>query len=298
MMSLPSPLSVEHCRYGIRETTEGTTPLIPELRLVGHVRYHTARPASFFNHRHPRVLEIFYVVHGKVTWWVEGVSTDVSGNELFLIWPDEWHGARDNIVEPAEYYWIQVRLPRSRRGMGDASLAHCVPDRHLLPGRKLAGNKALLPLYQSLLNEHASRQPCGDAVVRETLHLLLSVVRRCSKMQKTLSATDGTRQAQIARAIQWTKRNVAEATLQGMVAASNLDAVSFRQHFCALMGLPPLQYLMRLRLQCAKEWMARGTNLTDIAHGLGFSSSQYFATVFRKYEGFTPSEFRRRGSSK
>ncbi len=122
-MSPSLPLSVEHCRYGIRETTEGIKLLIPELCLVGHVRYHTARPASFFNHRHSRVLEIFYVVHGKVTWWVEGVSTEVCGNELFLIWPDEWHGARDNIVEPAEYYWIQVRLPQLRRSAGDSSLA-------------------------------------------------------------------------------------------------------------------------------------------------------------------------------
>lgn len=173
-----------------------------------------------------------------------------------------------------------------------------VPDRHILPGRKLGGTKAILPLYQSLLQEHACREPCGETVVRETLHLLLSIVLRCSKMQKTLLPADRSRQEQIARAIHWTKRNVADATLQGMVDASGLDAGIFRKHFCALIGLPPLQYLMRLRLQRAKEWMERGANVTEIAHGLGFSSSQYFATVFRKYEGFTPSEFRRRGSKK
>ena len=293
-MNLHPPLSVEHCRYGIRETTEGTKRLIPELCLVGHVRYHTARPASFFNHRHSRVLEIFYVVQGKVTWWVEGASTDVCGNELFLIWPGEWHGARDHIVEPAEYYWLQVRLPLLRRRAGDASFAQLVPDRRALPGRKLAGTRALLPLYQSLLNEHASREPGGEAVVRETLHLLLSVMMRCSKMQKALPSADRARQAQIDRAIQWTRRNLADATVQGMVDASGLDAGTFRKHFCALMGLSPVQHLVRLRLQSAKEWMARGINVTEVAHGLGFNSSQYFATVFRKYEGFTPSEYRAR----
>ncbi len=295
MMNPPCLLSVEHCRYGIRETTEGTAQLIPELCLVGHVRYHTARPASFFNHRHAHVLEIFYVAHGKVTWWVEGVSTDVCGNELFFIWPGEWHGARDNIVEPAEYYWVQVRLPLLRQSAGAAFFAHGTPDRRMFPGRKLVGTKALLPLYQALLNEHACREPCGETVVRETLHLLLSLVLRCSQTQKTLPRVDGAHQARIARAIHWTKRNVADATLQGMADASALDATTFRKRFCEVVGFSPSQYLTRLRLQRAKEWMARGANVTEIAHGLGFSSSQYFATVFRKYEGFTPSEFRRRG---
>lgn len=292
------PLSVERCRYGLRETTEGTRLLTPELRLVGHVRYHTARPASFFNHRHPQVLEIFYVVQGKVTWWVEGVSIDVCGNELCLVWPDEWHGARDHIVEPAEYYWIQVRLPRPRRGMDGGWLAGLAPERSALTGRKMAGTRSLIPLYQSLLREHASREAGGESVVRETLHLLLALVRRCSQQQQARPTAGGMAPAPIARSLQWTSRNVAEATVADMARSSGLDAVTFRKHFSALMGSSPLQYLTRLRLQQAKERMSRGTSVTEIAHELGFSSSQYFATVFRKYEGFTPSEFRRRVQKK
>ena len=43
----------------------------------------------------------------------------------------------------------------------------------------------------------------------------------------------------------------------------------------------------------ARELLA-GTKrtITDIAHGSGFSSSQYFSNVFRKYAGTTPSRFR------
>ncbi len=291
----PPTLAVEHCRYGSRETTEGTVPLIPELRLAGHVRYHTARRASFFHHRHADVLEIFYVVQGKVTWWVDGVSTDVRGNELFLVWPDEWHGARDHIVEPAEYYWVQVCLPLLLAGAGGESFARLRSiGNGAAPPRKITAARTLLPLYQSLLHEHAAREICGESVARETLHLLLATVGRYARMQETTKPAGGACHANIERAIRRANRNVRETTLADMAQASGLDAATFRKHFCALTGLSPLQYLTRLRLQNAKERMARGTNVTDIAHELGFSSSQYFATVFRKYEGLTPSEFRRR----
>jgi AraC-like DNA-binding protein len=35
-------------------------------------------------------------------------------------------------------------------------------------------------------------------------------------------------------------------------------------------------------------------SITEIAYALGFSSSQHFATVFRKYYGTSPSRFRKK----
>jgi AraC-like DNA-binding protein len=40
--------------------------------------------------------------------------------------------------------------------------------------------------------------------------------------------------------------------------------------------------------------MTSADSITDIAFGNGFDSAQYFARVFKKYLGFSPSEFRAR----
>ncbi len=290
-MTAPPLLSVERCRYGMRETTEGVSKIIPELCLVGHVNYHTARPSAFHHHQHPDVLEIFYIVRGKVSWWVEGISTEVFGNELFLIWPDEWHGARDDIVEPAEYYWVQVRLSMLRKGLNAGQRAHLERELRRVRNRKVAASEALLPLYQSLLLEHARREACCEAVVRETLHLLLFLVLRCCQTKEPVPLSKPLHNSRVARSISWTKENVGEATFQGMIAASGLDAASFRKHFCAMTGLSPKEYLVRLRVHKAKEQLAQGKSITQTAHAIGFGSSQYFATVFRKYEGLRPSDF-------
>jgi AraC-like DNA-binding protein/mannose-6-phosphate isomerase-like protein (cupin superfamily) len=286
-MSSASLLSVEHSRYGIRETTEGMKPIIPELRFAGHVHYHTARPSFFNKHQHPDILEIFYILRGKVSWWVEGISYEVAGNELFLVWPRELHGARDNIVEPSEYYWIQAHLPSLGKGLWRGRTHPLKSILQHRPERKFRGTTSLLPLYQSLLGEHAQKNGGREFVVRETLHLLLAHVLRYSQA----SLSPRVHHLQLNRAIQWARENVAEATTEGMIQVSGLDSTTFHKSFRTRAGSSPKQYLIRLRLQNAKELLAKKRAVTEIAHELGFSSSQYFATVFRKYEGLSPSDF-------
>jgi AraC-like DNA-binding protein/quercetin dioxygenase-like cupin family protein len=60
-------------------------------------------------------------------------------------------------------------------------------------------------------------------------------------------------------------------------------------------GMTPTDYVQRLRVNKVSEAMLNSTaSITDLALAAGFSSSQYFCKVFRKYAGTTPSEYRRR----
>lgn len=58
-------------------------------------------------------------------------------------------------------------------------------------------------------------------------------------------------------------------------------------------GMTPNDYLQRLRVSRAGELLANTNRpITEIAIACGFSSSQYFSNVFRKYLGQTPTAFR------
>lgn len=60
-------------------------------------------------------------------------------------------------------------------------------------------------------------------------------------------------------------------------------------------GLTPNDYLLRQRIERAKERLTQTSQpITEIALGVGFSSSQYFANVFRRYTGMTPLAHRKR----
>jgi AraC-like DNA-binding protein len=63
--------------------------------------------------------------------------------------------------------------------------------------------------------------------------------------------------------------------------------------FVAAVGVPPHRWLLRRRVERARELLMRThRSITDIALSCGFSSSQHFATVFKGQEGCTPTELR------
>lgn len=83
--------------------------------------------------------------------------------------------------------------------------------------------------------------------------------------------------------------------MDALAAAAHCSRARMFHLFKDTTGMTPNDYLQRLRVERAKSALATTPqSVTDIALGCGFSSSQYFSTVFRKYTGSTPSEFRLR----
>ena len=85
-----------------------------------------------------------------------------------------------------------------------------------------------------------------------------------------------------------------EVSIDDLVSRSRLSPARFYQAFKERTGTNPKDHLLRLRLEEAVRLLRNqpDRSVIDIAHELGFSSSQYFATVFRRYLGTTPSRLR------
>ncbi|MNL10142.1 DNA-binding transcriptional activator FeaR [compost metagenome] len=60
--------------------------------------------------------------------------------------------------------------------------------------------------------------------------------------------------------------------------------------------MPPVDFILRSKVEEGKKLLQLpdGESVTAIAFKLNFSSSQYFATVFKKYTGISPAEFKQR----
>jgi len=85
-----------------------------------------------------------------------------------------------------------------------------------------------------------------------------------------------------------------EWDLKAMAAQCGLGRTRFAHYCKAITNMSPNEYLAYCRIQMAAQLLAdeKEESITEVAGRCGFSSSQYFATVFRQYTSYSPSAFR------
>jgi AraC family L-rhamnose operon regulatory protein RhaS len=83
-------------------------------------------------------------------------------------------------------------------------------------------------------------------------------------------------------------------TLPDMAKACGLGVTQFVQYVKKLTNMTPMQYLNDCRLDNAAQLLRDRPreSVTDVALTCGFTSSQYFATVFARRFGVTPRDYR------
>lgn len=83
-------------------------------------------------------------------------------------------------------------------------------------------------------------------------------------------------------------------TLDEIADQSGYAPTYLTRKFRQYLGMPPIDYLLQVRLQHACALLQNTTDaVTAIALAVGFSDSRYFATRFRAELGVTPTVFRR-----
>ncbi len=79
-----------------------------------------------------------------------------------------------------------------------------------------------------------------------------------------------------------------------MARAAHLSQKHFGRKFRAALGLTPMEYLRRFRLNRARDLLASsGENSGAIAHRVGFADEAHFGRAFKREFGVTPGAFRR-----
>ena len=84
-----------------------------------------------------------------------------------------------------------------------------------------------------------------------------------------------------------------------MAEECGLGITQFVRHCKQFTNVTPLQYLNHCRLEAARRILLEQPSrrsVTQVALDCGFSSPQYFATVFGQRFGCTPREYRENGA--
>jgi AraC-like DNA-binding protein len=279
-----------------RETYVPPACLASELRMLGWDHFRKASVMGLAPHEHKSAYEICYLRRGSVEWWAGREIYRLEPGDIFITRPDEPHGGVDTVMQPCELNWLIIEIPArgSLLGMSAAesktlSLAFKRMTLHAFPGSRQVADH-----FDRLILEHRNRGPHASvstrAIMQNLLIEVLALHDRCLREGRSVKS-----QA-IMAAQDWIEKNLSEPlSVHGMARAAGLKVSRFCQRFRVEVGFTAGEYLERRRIHLAKKLLSGGSaSITAIANRVGFATSQYFATVFKKLVAMTPGDFRRK----
>jgi AraC family transcriptional regulator len=153
--------------------------------------------------------------------------------------------------------------------------------------------RSLLLRFQSILDDPSLDTP-GYA---ETLAELVSyeVLRATSPGRCAQGGQSGLTTSQVRLITEYMDSHLSEKTsISDLAALVDLTRFHFIRAFKQSAGVPPHQFMIRRRVDRAKEMLAeQSASIAEIAARTGFGSPVQMTRAFRRVVGTTPSAFRR-----
>lgn len=89
-----------------------------------------------------------------------------------------------------------------------------------------------------------------------------------------------------------------DITLNELACLSGVSPQYFDRVFRERLNMRPMEYIARVKISKAKSMLLDcDMSVTQLSKSLGYTSPTYFGIVFKKYEGISPSEFRKNSGS-
>jgi AraC-like DNA-binding protein len=266
---------------------------LAEVVAFGWLSYTKARP-DIPIHRHAGVLEVHYRDQGEQYWQLGDRLYRQESGDLFFTLPDEVSSSGGHPVATGVMYWFDVRLPPKGKGMLGLSAKDSwtiIRRFHDIPGRHFRATKNTKPLLAEMLQLHYHPETFLRTLCMRQLmvRLLLEIIKAAdshagSQVSEQIS--------EITRMIQNNPQE--EFSIRDLARKVHLSLSRFKSRFKEEVGVSPGLFILESRIDIAKQRLLAGDEpITQIAINLGFSSSQYFATVFKRVTGITPQAFRR-----
>jgi AraC-like DNA-binding protein len=268
---------------------------IAAVPVFGRYAYTTTH-AGLLPHAHPHCIEICFLARGSQTYRVGGQDYHVVSGDIFVTFPNESHSTGSNPEDRGILYWMQLRIPprgRSFLGLSAADTRLLLQGLQSLKYRHFTGRPHMKGMLDNIFRCY-QRGPDTLRRVDISNHLVryLLDVLRCAKQHS--GAPHSPAIGALAKTIADHPEN--NYRLEDLAHQTWLSLPRFKVRFKQETGIPPREFILRQKIHAARDQLARSTTtVTQVALHLGFASSQYFATVFKRYTGQTPQQFRKIG---
>lgn len=241
-------------------------------------------------HIHGDYFELTYCVKGTQTYWVEGKSYSMESGDVFMTLPGEKHGSGDCFKEKSQIYYLQLHRPLlGLLGVGER-IDFFYTELSGLKKRRFQVDRRVLILLEEILQEALYTTSFSKIILRNKLSELLIECIKGAKVSKDEGKDiPGDIQKVLAYVEEHLEDNI---KIEDMLEGVSWSESRFKAVFRECMGVPPKEYVLRKKMEKAREFIEEGKySITDIAYKMGFSSSQYFTVVFKRFHMYTPTKY-------
>lgn len=99
--------------------------------------------------------------------------------------------------------------------------------------------------------------------------------------------------AQQRRVLDYMRHHVAtNISVEEIAAHCGISAGHFTKAFHESVGLTPHQWILRTRVDMAKELLRKNVHIAAVASNCGFADQSHFSRVFKKFTGYSPARWR------
>jgi AraC-like DNA-binding protein len=268
--------------------------IFPELHMLGRYRYANSQQGLAI-HSHPGCIEICFLARGHQIYHVKHRNHVLRGGDVFITFPNEPHSTGGHPQEKGILYWLVMRLPKKTDrflGLREGETDGLIQNLFQIPRRSFRGSSQLQRLLEELISiaENEDNSLKRISLGTKVIEFLLEIIR-CEKEAPSKRVSPG-----IEKILNHIQNNLHRPLGLGELAReARLSPSRFKARFKAEVGIPPAEHVMRCKIEKAKRLLEqKGKSVTDTAFDLGFSSSQYFATAFKRYTRQNPKEFQRK----
>ena len=98
----------------------------------------------------------------------------------------------------------------------------------------------------------------------------------------------------ITKAVTFVQGNYSKPiSVEDMASAAGLSVYRFTHLFTGTLGSSPVEYLTKIRVEKAAEFLRKTSNsIEEVARSVGYSNGNYFCKVFKRLVGSTPGSYR------
>ena len=262
------------------------------------VRHHALkesenRPELFHYHD---FCEITYIESGSGVYYVNGKSYEVEAGDIVIFNQEEPHGweVRSGVMdvlvliflpnllaEQTNYYAEEYFHPVFFLGSGFQNRIEAEDER----------NHKILVLMQEILEEAKGSESGYECVIRsDILKILILLIRYFEKKDSHYEEALAEKKKKIRRleeALNYINENYTYTiTLEQVAALSFMSPTYFSAYFKKVTNRSFSDYVTSLRLNRAKELIARGEDsMTEIAMKSGFHNMSNFYRLYKKHIG-------------